>query len=268
MNIKLGFIGVGAMGGALCRGVIRANIAAPNSVWMSDPRRDVCEEIYSEVGARIAVDNREMLTHCDYILLAVKPHLVEKVLAPIAQDFTADKTLISVAAGVNIGKLESLLPTGVPVIRCMPNTPALVGAGVTVICGGSSAKEHHLQAAREIFGAAGMVLETEERLMDAVTGLSGSGPAYVYLFIEALTAGGVKAGLPRDMALKLATQTTLGAAKMILDTGKHPAELKDMVTTPGGTTIAGLAELERGNLRTACMNAIEAAAKRSSELGK
>ena len=137
-----------------------------------------------------------------------------------------------------------------------------------MICGGSSAKENHLQAVREIFTSAGLVLEAEERLMDAVTGLSGSGPAYVYLFIEALTTGGVKVGLPRDVALKLAAQTTLGAAKMVLDTGKHPAELKDMVTTPGGTTIAGLAELERGNLRTACMNAVEAAAKRSSELGK
>jgi pyrroline-5-carboxylate reductase len=268
MGNKVGFIGVGAMGGALCRGVIRANIASPDSVWVSDPRREVCEKIRAEAGVRIAADNRDMLAHCDYILLAVKPHLIEKVLAPIADGFTTDKTLISVAAGVNIGKLESLLPAGVPVIRCMPNTPALVGAGVTVICGGSSVNENHLQAARGIFGAAGLVLEAEERLMDAVTGLSGSGPAYVYLFIEALTAGGVKAGLPRDVALKLAAQTTLGAAKMVLDTGKHPAELKDMVTTPGGTTIAGLAELERGNLRTACMNAVEAAAKRSSELGK
>lgn len=265
---EIGFIGVGAMGGALCRGVVKSKIASSDSVWTSDPRAEVCEAIREEIGARIARNNTELVANCDCILLAVKPYLVESVLKPIAEVFNPSKTLISIAAGVNIDRLESLLPSGVPVIRCMPNTPALVGAGITAICGGSSAKEGHLRLAHEIFSAAGLALEVEERLMDAVTGLSGSGPAYVYLFIEALTAGGVKAGLPRDVALKLAAQTTLGAAKMVMETGKHPAELKDMVTTPGGTTISGLAELERGNLRIACMNAVEAAAKRSSDLGK
>ena len=209
------------------------------------------------------------LAGCDVILLCTKPHDVADSLREISIAGHATPMLaISIAAGITLDALETAASANIRIIRAMPNTPALVGKGAAAYCLGSRATHQDGDCARSLLGAVGLAVEVPERLMDAVTGLSGSGPAYVYLVIEALADGGVRTGLPRADALKLAAQTVLGAAAMVLETGIHPAVLKDMVTSPGGTTIAGLAELERQGLRSALIDAVEVATRRAAELGK
>jgi pyrroline-5-carboxylate reductase len=258
------------MGGALARGLVRAGAMPADHILLFDPHHARVEHIANELGGnvsgRVADSARDAVAGADIVLVAVKPWIVAPVLTQVAPALTQNHVLISIAGGVRIAKMEEIVGGKVPVIRSMPNTPALIGEGATAIARGSHASDAHFALAEELFAAVGKTVEVEERLLDAVTGLSGSGPAYVYLLIEALMDGGVKAGLTRDTARLLAAQTVFGAAKMVLDSDDHPAQLRDNVTTPGGTTIAGLTVLERAGMRVALMDAIEAAAQRSREM--
>lgn len=258
------------MGGALAKGIARSGIVAADRITLYDAFRAQAEALAAEIGGKpgtqVAADAASAVRAADVVLIAVKPGIVPAVLAEIAPAVDSTKLVISIAAGVTISKIEALLPSGVPVVRVMPNTPALVGEGASALASGTSAGKAHLAIAKALLDAVGKSFVVDEKLLDAVTGLSGSGPAYVYLIIEALSDGGVKAGLPRAIARDLAAQTVLGSAKMVLETGDHPAKLKDDVTTPGGTTIAGIAELERAGVRSALIDAVEAATERSREL--
>ncbi|MBO8142355.1 MAG: pyrroline-5-carboxylate reductase [Firmicutes bacterium] len=255
------------MGGALVRGILRAGLVAPGDLYVADADRERLERVAAEHGVRPG-SNAGAAGEADTIIVAVKPHLVPAVLQEIGPVLRPGACVVSVAAGVPLRVIEGGLPLGTAAIRAMPNTPCLVGEGAVALAAGRHAEPRHLERARRLFGAVGMAIELSETYMDAVTGLSGSGPAYVYVFIEALADGGVKAGLPRDVALRLAAQTVLGAARMVLATGRHPGELKDMVTSPAGTTIAGIAALEDRGFRGACLRAVQAAAERSRELGR
>lgn len=254
------------MGEALVRGLIGAGTYAPGDVVLCDSNVSRVEKLAEELGARTANSALEAAAGADAVLLAVKPKSVAAALEPLRDALLPTQILISVAAGVSISRLEACFSAQIPVIRVMPNTPSLVGAGASGFCGGSFARTEHLELARLVFGAVGLAVETSEPLLDAVTGLSGSGPAYVFLFIEALADGGVQAGLPRATALQLAAQTVMGAAKMLLESGDHPGVLKDRVASPGGTTIAGLHALESGAFRGVVMDAVMASAQRSKEM--
>ncbi|MEJ2200791.1 MAG: pyrroline-5-carboxylate reductase [Desulfuromonadaceae bacterium] len=263
----IGFIGGGNMAEALIKGLISGAFPAAR-IWVSEPnpeRRKILTERY---GVHAEADNFEVVEDCDLLVLAVKPQLVDAVLSGLASVFTAEKQLISILAGIPIATLESFFSTPVRVVRAMPNTPALVGMGATALCAGTHASADDLARARRLFESVGVARVISEAQMDAVTGLSGSGPAYVFTIIEALADGGVQEGLPRDVALALATQTLLGAAQLVRDSGEHPALLRDRVCSPGGTTIAGVKALEEGKLRATLMDAVSRAARRSRELGK
>ena len=263
----LGFLGGGNMAGALIKGLLHAKVLGPERIFVSDVKRERLELLHETHGVAVIADNRELVRSVDVLVLAVKPQVVDKVLVAIGKDIGKDTLVISVAAGVPIAAMEARLPEGAKVVRAMPNTPATALAGATAIAAGTHATESDLAVARALFEAVGRVVTLDEVLLDAVTGLSGSGPAYVMLIIEALADGGVKVGLHRDTALLLAAQTVYGSAKLLLDTGEHPGRLKDMVTSPGGTAIAGLHTLESGGLRKTLMDAVECATKRSMELG-
>lgn len=264
----LAVLGAGMMGGALAHGLVRAGALPAARVRLFDAQASRAQQVAAELGegAQAVASPEAAVDGADIVLLAVKPPVIAAVLGALAPTLTPSHLVISIAAGVRLATMEALVPAGVPVIRAMPNTPSLVGQGAAALCRGAHADASHLAQAQALFASVGRSVEVEERLMDAVTGLSGSGPAYVYTIIEALTDGAVKIGLPRDTARLLAAQTVLGAAQMVLSSDIHPAQLRDNVTTPGGTTIAGLAALERGGLRTALMDAVEAAAQRSKEL--
>jgi pyrroline-5-carboxylate reductase len=255
-----------------------AGILPLKNIGFSDADRSKAEALAGELGgAKVYPSNNDAVAEADFVFLAVKPQVLGTVLEEIAPalrlrlDNKKPVTLVSMAAGWSIKKIHSLLnlvlSNPIPVVRIMPNTPALVSQGVIAMAASPEVTEESLAVLEKILGGAGMVDRIGENYMDAVTGLSGSGPAFVYLFIEALADGGVQAGLPRDKAHRYATQTVLGAAAMVKETGKHPGELKDMVTSPGGTTIAGVAALEKGAFRGTVMQAVEAAYKRSKELG-
>lgn len=267
-NLTIGFLGAGKMASALANGFVQARLVAADRIMASDPIGDAREAFTKSVGAKTTSLNLDVLTFAKVIFLAVKPDQVKDALVEIHTQFTSAHLLISIAAGVPISKLEHALPAGARVIRVMPNTPALVGASATAFALGKSATAEDAQLAQKLFASVGAAFQVKETLLDAVTGLSGSGPAYAYLMIEALSDGGVAAGLPRDISTKLAAQTLLGAAKMVLETGLHPGALKDMVTSPGGTTIDGIHELEKGGVRGALMNAVRAAAEKSKRLGQ
>ncbi|MDQ2800842.1 MAG: pyrroline-5-carboxylate reductase [Armatimonadota bacterium] len=262
----LAVLGAGMMGGALAQGLVRAGALPASSLRLFDVLPVKAQALADSLGASAALSALGAATGVDLILLAVKPPQIASVLAEIAPVLTPQQTIISIAAGITLAKMESLLPGSIPLIRVMPNTPSLVGEGMAALCRGTHAKDENLRLAQSLFSAVGQSVEVEERLLDAVTGVSGSGPAYVFLIIEALSDGGVKQGLPRQIARQLAAQTVLGAARMVLSSDEHPAQLKDNVTTPGGTTIAGLSVLERSGLRAALIDAVEAAAARSREL--
>jgi pyrroline-5-carboxylate reductase len=265
---KIGFLGAGNMATALVRGLLHVGIR-PEQVVLSDTSRARLDKVQSEhPGLQATLENPEVCRFADVVVLAVKPQIVDKVLPQIAPAWRKDALLVSVAAGVSTAAIESKLPAGTRVIRTMPNTAATVLAGATAICRGTHATDADVALAEKLFGAIGRTVVLDETLMDAVTGLSGSGPAYVMLIIEALADGGVKVGLHRDTALMLAAQTVFGSAKLLLETGEHPGRLKDMVTSPGGTAIAGLHTLEAGGLRTTLINAVEAATNRAGELGE
>jgi pyrroline-5-carboxylate reductase len=266
--LKIGFLGAGKMATALARGFVNAKLVKANQIGAADPYEAARKHFADETGAKTAATNREVTQTANVLILATKPDQVAAVLAEISGAFTKNHLLISIAAGVTIAKLESGLPAGARVIRVMPNTPALVGAGASAFAPGKSATTADGELTKKLLSAVGTAYAVKESLLDAVTGLSGSGPAYVYLFIEALSDGGVAAGLPRDIATKLAAQTVLGGAKMILETGQHPGALKDQVTSPGGTTIEGLHELEKGKLRGTVISAVRAATDKSKKLGQ
>lgn len=260
------FLGAGAMGEALIRGLLRGAGVHPTQITATDVVPQRLKLLKRELGISVTSDNRAAVRKASVVVLAVKPNTVPAVLEGIGDLITASQLVLSIAAGVTIRAIESQLKNEAPVVRVMPNTPCLVGQSAAALAPGSHAGEKHLALAEAIFDSVGLTVRVEEKLMDAVTGLSGSGPAYVYVFLEALSDAGVRMGLPRDVATRLAAQTVKGAAEMALQTGKHPGVLKDMVTSPGGTTIAGLHELERGRLRGTIMNAVEAATKRAKEL--
>lgn len=264
---RVACIGVGAMGGALVGGVVQAGLVAPHDVFVADVDAAKAQHVAQTYGVQ-PVTSREAASRADVIVVAVKPGDVPAALQELAAGLRPGACVISIAAGVPLSVIERWLPDGTPAIRAMPNTPCLVRQGAIALAAGTHAGAEHVEKARELFGAVGLVATVPEPLLDAVTGLSGSGPAYVYMFIEALADGGVLAGLPRDVAMKLAAQTVLGAAHMVLESGRHPGQLKDMVTSPAGTTIAGVKALEEHAFRAACMRAVEAAAKRSRELGR
>lgn len=254
------------MAEALVSGLLRSGLFSPRDISVSDVSEARLSYIKEKCGVDVRVENTALAKSAEIIVLAVKPGVVGQVLAEVGPLISKEQLLVSIAAGVKTSFLESFLSSPVPVVRVMPNTPCLVGEGASVVCPGRWAKVEHVELAKRILSAAGRVVEVPETLMDCVTGLCGSGPAYMYLVIEAMADGAVRLGLARDKALLLAAQTMLGAAKMVLETGEHPVRLRDMVTTPGGTTIEGLFELEKGALRAVIMKAIASAARRAGEL--
>jgi pyrroline-5-carboxylate reductase len=266
--LTIGFLGAGKMATALARGFVRAEIVTPKHIIAGDVSAAARTAFAKETSAKTTAANADVLKFASVVVLAVKPDQAAGALADLRGSFTGHHLLISIAAGVTLAKLEAALPAGMRVIRVMPNTPALVGEAAAAFALGKSATAADGELARKLLSAVGIVFQMKEPLLDAVTGLSGSGPAYVYQFIEALSDGGVAAGLPRDAATKLAAQTVLGAAKMVLVTGQHPGALKDQVTSPGGTTIEGLHELEKGQLRATVMSAVRAATEKSKKLGQ
>ena len=270
MSVKLtiGFLGAGRMATALAKGFIRAGLVSARQVIASDPSPAARASFAREVRAKTTPFNSEVLKQAQVLILAVKPDQVGGVLAEVRERFTAKHRLISIAAGVPLAKLEAGLRSGARVIRVMPNTPALVGESATAFAPGKSSSPQDALLTQKLFSAVGLAFQVKESLLNAVTGLSGSGPAYVYLFIEALSDGGVAVGLSRELATKLAAQSVLGGAKMVLSTGMHPGALKDMVASPGGTTIEGLHELEKGKVRGTVISAVRAAAEKSKKLGR
>ncbi len=267
-KLSIAFLGAGKMATALAKGFIRAELVSPKQVLASDPSDAARAAFEHETGARTTVSNAEALRDAPVVVLAVKPDHVPGVLREIRETLTDQHLVISIAAGVPLARLEGGLREGARVIRVMPNTPALVGNAASAFTLGRAASAEDGALAKKLLSSVGLAFEVKENLLDAVTGLSGSGPAYVCLIIEALSDGGVAAGLPREVATKLAAQTVLGSARMLLETGLHPGTLKDMVASPGGTTIEGLHELEKGRLRATLMNAVRAATEKARKLGQ
>ena len=263
---RITFLGAGNMANALIRGLIRSGEKASN-ITATVKREERKAELEKTHGISVGFDNVAAARDADVVVLAVKPQAMDKVLTQIAPVIDAKKLVISVAAGVPIAAIERRFPKGSRLVRSMPTPPALVGLGATAVSGGEHATPNDLELAKKLFDAVGTTWVLDESQLDAVTGLSGSGPAYIFLIIEALSDAGVKVGLSRHVALKLAAQTVYGSAKLLLETGEHPGTLKDQVTSPGGTAIAGLHTLEAGGLRTTLMNAVESATLRAKQLG-
>ncbi len=265
---KIGVIGAGKIGSAILRRIIGKGLVDKDQVTASDPREDVRQALLEEIGVKLTASNEEACDFADILILAVKPDMVQPVLGPVAKKIGKTKLLVSVAAGVPTKKIEGFLERGARVVRVMTNTPLVVGEAASVYAPGSHATQGDLGKVEMILRTMGFALPLEEHYLDAVTGLSGSGPAYVFLFIESLADGGVQAGLSRDAALKLALQTVYGSAKMALESARQLGQLRDEVTSPGGTTIAGLNALEKGGMRGTVIEAILQATYRSQALGK
>ena len=263
----VGLIGGGKMGSALAGGIVSGGLVPASQVVVADVDADRLQELSKTLGVGVTRDCRQAAKASRILILAVKPQTMSEVLSDLSGVVGKSHLVISIAAGIPIQFIEARLRKGVRVIRVMPNTPALVGEGMAALAAGSAATEADLAEARRIFDAVGLTVVVKEDLMNAVTGLSGSGPAYAFIMIEALSDAGVRMGLGRDIALKLSAQTLLGAARLCLQTGKHPGELKDMVTSPAGTTIAGIQALEEGKIRATLIAAVEAATLRAKELG-
>jgi pyrroline-5-carboxylate reductase len=262
------FLGAGNMALALLRGALRSGALPKEQLAASDLRREALEALSAELGVRTFADNAGAVAWAQVVVLCVKPQVLATVLSEIAGQLKPETLVISIVAGVPLARLSAGLGGHARIVRAMPNTPALVGAGATALARAPGVSDDDLALALRLFGGSGLTVQVDEKLIDGVTGLSGSGPAYGFVAIEALADAGVREGLARDVALKLAAQTLLGAAKMVLETGTHPGALKDAVTSPAGTTIAGLAALERAGFRAALLAAVEAAAARARELGK
>jgi pyrroline-5-carboxylate reductase len=264
---RIGFIGAGQMATALAQGFAKAGLVSAEKILASDPVEEARQRFAQATGGGATGKNAEVAAESDVIFLAVKPQQMGKILPELRPALTAGKLVVSIAAGVRLSVLSAGLGPQIRLVRVMPNTPCLVGAGACGYCLGQQATAEDGRLVEQLLGAVGIALKVDEPLLDAVTGLSGSGPAFVYMVIEALSDGGVRMGLPRSAATALAAQTVRGAAEMVLSTGEHPAVLKDRVASPGGTTIAGIEALEAGGLRAALMAAVAAATRRSIELG-
>lgn len=264
--MTLAVLGTGKLGGAILRGWVRAGLFAPGEITLPD--RASGRALATELGAHVADSNRATVAGAKVLLLAVKPYQLTAVLTEVRDQLSPDCVVLSVAAGVSTATLEAVLPERQPVLRVLPNTPAQIGASASAFCRGSAATDDHAALVTQLFSALGLCIEVAESQMDAVVGVAASGVAFVYLFLEALTDGGVRMGLPRSAARQLAAQTLVGAGQLALETGLHPMELKDAVTTPGGTTMAGIAVLESAAFRGIVMEAVRAATERSAELGR
>jgi pyrroline-5-carboxylate reductase len=266
-KLTIGFLGTGKMATALARGFMKAGLVKPAQVVGSDPSSQARAAFAKDTGARIVASNVDVVKASRVLVLAVKPDHAAEVLADVREHFTKDHLLMSIVAGYPLAKMEAGLGAGARLVRVMPNTPALLGASASAYAPGKAARPEDGELAQKLLSSVGLAFQLKESLLDAVTGLSGSGPAFVYMFIEGLSDGGVAAGLPRDVATKLAAQTVLGSARMVLETGLHPGALKDMVASPGGTTIEGVHALELGKLRGTLITAVRAAAEKSRKLG-
>jgi pyrroline-5-carboxylate reductase len=268
-NKKVAIIGVGKIGETLLNGMIENNLVRKENLAGSTAQEEHAKEINKKYGIQTYINNKEMILGKDIIILAIKPQMMKKVLSSIKDIISEKQLIISIAAATSTQFIEECLEKNIPVVRAMPNTPALINEGMTVLCPGKYIDENHIQMAIDIFGAIGLVeVIHREELMDVVTALSGSGPAYAYIIIESLTEGGLRMGLPRELAQKLTAQTLLGAAKMVLKTGMHPALLKGDVTTPAGVTVDGLMELEDGGIRVALIKAVSRATEKSKEISR
>jgi pyrroline-5-carboxylate reductase len=267
-NKTVGFIGSGNMGEALISGLLVSKQSLPENIICSDIRQERLDELHERFGVRTTPDNSQIVKQADIIVLAVKPQIMAEVINEIAESLDITKVIISIAAGVPLVAIETLLNKELRLIRAMPNVCAAVKEGATAIAAGQHCAKDDIELAMAIFNSVGRcIFLKENNLMDAITGLSGSGPAYIFMIVDALADAGVKVGLSRKESQLLASQTVLGSARMLLETKIHPGQLKDMVTSPGGTAIAGLHTLEKGGLRTTLINAVEAATLRSKELG-
>ncbi|NBI07156.1 pyrroline-5-carboxylate reductase [Senegalia massiliensis] len=266
MKNTLGFIGGGNMGKAMIGGILESKIFAPENIMVSDLNTDLLNTIEENYGVKTTKDNNVLIKHSQIIVLAVKPHICDIVIKEIKDKIKEDAIIVSIAAGKSIEQIEENFNKDVKIVRVMPNTPALVGKGMSAISSNNKVSEVELEQIINIFESFGEVELVDEKLMDVVTGTSGSSPAYVYMFIEAIADGAVLEGMPRDKVYKMAAQAVLGAAQMVLTTGKHPGELKDMVCSPGGTTIEAVKTLEDKGFRSAVMEAVRECVKKSREL--
>ncbi len=264
---RIAFVGGGQMAEAMIGGMLTGQICRKDAIWATDPLAARRDQLSKQFGVQVGESNRQAVEWADIVVLAVKPQSLSAVLKEVGA-LAGDRVIVSVIAGATIQGISEQASGAEKIVRAMPNTPVLVREGMTALSSASGVSDGELQLVKRMFESVGRVVVIEERLMDAVTGLSGSGPAYVFQAIEALADGGVKMGLPRQTAELLAAQTVLGAAKLVLESGEHPAKLKDKVASPGGTTIAGLHQLEQGGFRATLMGAVEAATKRSQELGR
>lgn len=266
MKKTIGFYGTGNMGQAMIKGLIKANVYSPENIWIYDTYQPISEKLSKEFKVKNAQSPQELAKNSQVIIFAVKPYILPSLLTELSSELTVNQLIISVAAGVTIESIEGILSTSHKIIRVMPNTPVLVGEGMSAIAYNNNVNTIEKETVLNIFNSFGKAEMVTEKLIDAVVGVSGSSPAYVYMFIEALADGAVLEGMPRQQAYEFAAQTVLGSAKMVLETGKHPGELKDMVTSPGGTTIEAVKVLEDQGFRSAIINAVHSAAKRNSEM--
>ena len=263
---NVAILGLGKIGSILLQAMLREGLLSPKRVRATVSHADKAEKLAQEFGVQVGTDNAAAIRGADIILVALKPQQIGAVLTSLREEIKSNQLLISVAASVPTAYMEERLAAKVPIVRAMPNTPSMLGSGMTGICKGAHATPAQLELAQAMFNTVGRTAVVEEKHMDAVTGLSASGPAFIYIIIESLAEAGVKVGLPRDLATLLAAQTTMGAAQMVLETGQHPAQLKDGVTTPAGCTIDGILELEEGKLRVTLIKAVVKAAHRAKEL--
>jgi pyrroline-5-carboxylate reductase len=263
---RIAVLGAGKMGGILVKALVEKHQISPERVRATVAHEARARDLSHRLGVKVTTDNVAAVDGADLVLICVKPQVVKELSEQIGDKISAQQLVISVAASVHTSQIESALGAGVPVVRAMPNTPCVLGHGMTALCKGQYAKSEHMDSAAALFNVVGRTVVVDEKHMDAVTGLSASGPAYIYIILESLAEAGVKVGLPRDVATLLAAQTTLGAATVVLETGDHPALLKDAVTTPAGCTIDGIMELEEGKLRVTLIKAVVKAAQRAKEL--
>ncbi|MGB0124883.1 MAG: pyrroline-5-carboxylate reductase [Silvibacterium sp.] len=265
-QLRVAVLGAGKMGGILLQAFLKQQMLAPDQLLATVGHEDRAAALSAQWGVEVSTDNLAAARQADVILIGVKPFQVPALIAEIKPSLTPEKLLISFAASVKTGAIEEAAGIDIPVIRAMPNTPSMLGAGIGALCRGRFVTEAQMELASRIFEAVGRTVIVDEKHMDAVTGLSASGPAFIYIILESLAEAGVKVGLPRDIATLLAAQTAFGAAKMVLETGYHPALLKDAVTTPAGCTIDGILELEEGGLRVTLIKAVMRATQRAKEL--
>ncbi len=265
---ELGIIGLGKIGSTILRVLVNSKTIEPEKIIIHDIQKDILVDRFNEIKVDFADNNKSVAQKSKYIILAVLPQVIDDVLDEISPIISEDHVIISIAAGISIDHINKHFDRKVSIIRIMTNTPALVRAAASAMSTNEFIKQPELEYVKNLFSALGLVVELEEKHLDAVTGLSGSGPAYLFIIIESLADGGVKMGLPRDTAVKLAAQTVFGAAKLVLETGKHPGELKDMVATPGGTTITAIHEIESAKLRATLIRAVEAATLKSKSMNK